>query len=104
MDSKDSLSSDCVFVHALAGGILCMKICVCRACVCVLHVLIKKCPVVNTAAGWDCLCIDKPTGLLCLCLQKDQQLIKNLGFIISVAATHLNRKKAIIAGTRPIQY
>lgn len=51
MDSKDSLSSDCVFVRALAGGILCMEICVCR--VCVLHVLIKKCPVVNTTAGWE---------------------------------------------------
>lgn len=32
MDSKDSLSSDCVFVRALAGGILRMEICVCRVC------------------------------------------------------------------------
>lgn len=35
MDSKDSLSSDCVFVRALAGGILCMEICVSCVCVCV---------------------------------------------------------------------
>lgn len=48
MDSKDSLSSDCVFVRALAGGIMCMQV-----RVCVLHVLIKKCPVVNTTAGWE---------------------------------------------------
>lgn len=34
MDSKDSLSSNCVFVRALAGGIMCMqvRVCVCVAC------------------------------------------------------------------------
>lgn len=32
MDSKDSLNSDCVFVHALAGGIMCMEVRVCRVC------------------------------------------------------------------------
>lgn len=55
MDSKDSLSSDCVCActgrRDITHGDLCMA-CVC-ARVCVLHVLIKKCPVVNTTAGWE---------------------------------------------------
>lgn len=44
MDSKDSLSSGCVFVRALAGGILRMEICVCRVClrVCVCAACFDK--------------------------------------------------------------
>lgn len=40
MDGKDSFVGDCVFVCALAGGIMCMevRVCQCVCCICVFIV------------------------------------------------------------------
>lgn len=55
MDGKDSFDRDCVFVCALAGGIMRMQVfcvSVCVVIVCLSCVLVEKCPAVRMTAVW----------------------------------------------------